>query len=149
MSTTSAAPPRRPASCYARYRAAARRFEAAGAAIFAAGLACNAAFKEFARWPGPLAMGIGVCVWALGAASLRPHNEVKAFAMQCLECPDAEHAQGLLDALEARKKVRLTPASSRLVGKAVLAYACAESADRELAERLAKAVSDRVANKPF
>ncbi len=140
---------REPSAFYRRYRAAARKFEAAGAAMCAAGLAYNVAFSEFARWPGLVAAGTGICVFALGAASLRPHNAVKSFALQCLEHPDSEHARGLLDALEARKKIRLTAASSQLLGKAILAYACAESADKELAERLAKAMREHVAGKVF
>ena len=65
---------RNEAESYKRYRAMSRRFELIGAAIFAAGVLCYAAFGNYVKWPG-LALGFaGFCAAALGAAALRPHK---------------------------------------------------------------------------
>lgn len=132
------------AECYRRYRAAARRFELAGAALLAAGALCYAAFGDSIKWPGVALGGFGLCVFALGAASLRPHNAVKSFALQCMRNPNEEYARGLLDALTAERRIRLTMRSIRMVEGAVITYARTENADKELAERLAAAMHERV-----
>ncbi len=135
-------------SYYKRYRTAARRFEAAGAALFAAGAACHAALGASAKWPG-LLLGAGVCVFALGAASLSPRNVIKSFAFRCAHEPNAEYAEGLLAALTAQKKIRLTARSINVVESAVLAYACSPGADKELAKTLNCALHERVVKKPL
>ncbi len=137
------------ASCYKRYRKAALRFEMAGAALLAAGVLLHAAFGASVRWPGLLTGGVGLCVLALGAASLRPHNVIKSFALQCAQHPNEEYARGLLDALTAQKKIRLTARSIRMAESAVLAYACSEGADKELAKTLNCALHERVVKKMF
>lgn len=140
---------RNEAESYKRYRAMSRRFELIGAAIFAAGVLCYAAFGNYVKWPG-LALGfIGFCAAALGAAALRPHNVIKSFALQCMQNPTRDVAEGLLNALEAQRKVRLTAASLQMIEKAVLVYACSANADKALAERMAQALGDRVVKKKF
>ena len=84
------------AECYTRYRATARRFELFGAAILAAGVLCYTAFGDSVKWPGVALGAVGLCAFALGAASLRPHNVVKSFALQCMQNPNEEYARGLL-----------------------------------------------------
>lgn len=125
------------AECYTRYRATARRFELAGAALLAAGVLCYMAFGDSVKWPGV----------ALGAASLRPHNAVKSFALQCMQNPNEEYARGLLDAITAERRIRLTMRSIRMVEGAVITYAHTENADKELAERLAAAMHEHLVKK--
>lgn len=135
------------AECYTRYRATARRFELAGAALLAAGVLCYMAFGDSVKWPGVALGGFGLCVFALGAASLRPHNVVKSFALQCMQNPNEEYARGLLDAITAERRIRLTMRSIRMVEGAVITYAHAENADKELAERLAAAMHEHLVKK--
>ena len=78
------------AECYTRYRATARRFELFGAAILAAGVLCYTAFGDSVKWPGVALGAVGLCAFALGAASLRPHNVVKYFARQGMQYPNEE-----------------------------------------------------------
>ena len=140
---------RQEAQCYARYRATARRFEIAGAAILAAGVLCHMAFGESVKWPGLALGGLGLCVLALGAASLRPHNVVKSFAIQCVQNPTEEYAHGLLNALTAERRLPLTARSIRMVESAIVVYARTENVNKELAERLAAALHERVVKKRF
>lgn len=135
------------AECYTRYRATARRFELAGAALLAAGVICYMAFGDYVKWPGVALGGIGLCVFALGAASLRPHNVVKSFALQCMQNPNEEYARGLLDAITSERRIRLTMRSIRMVEGAVITYAHTENADKELAERLAAAMHEHLVKK--
>lgn len=135
------------AECYTRYRATARRFELAGAALLAAGVLCYMAFGDSVKWPGVALGGFGLCVFALGAASLRPHNAVKSFALQCMQNPNEEYARGLLDAITAERRIRLTMRSIRMVEGAVITYAHTENADKELAERLAAAMHEHLVKK--
>ena len=107
------------AECYTRYRATARRFELFGAAILAAGVLCYTAFGDSVKWPGVALGAVGLCAFALGAASLRPHNVVKSFALQCMQNPNEEYARGLLNALTAERRIRLTMRSIRMVEGAV------------------------------
>ena len=137
------------AECYTRYRATARRFELAGAAIFAAGVLCYMAFGDSVKWPGLVLGCVGLCALALGAASLRPHNVVKSFALQCMQNPNEEYAHGLLNALTAERKIRLTMRSIRMVESAVIVYARTENVNKELAERLAAALHEHVVKKTF
>ena len=106
---------RNEAECYTRYRATARRFELFGAAILAAGVLCYTAFGDSVKWPGVALGAVGLCAFALGAASLRPHNVVKSFALQCMQNPNEEYARGLLNALTAERRIRLTMRSIRMV----------------------------------
>ncbi len=135
------------AECYTRYRATARRFELAGAALLAAGVLCCMAFSDSVKWPGVALGGFGLCAFALGAASLRPHNVVKSFALQCMQNPNEEYASGLLDAITAERRIRLTMRSIRMVEGAVITYAHTENADKELAERLAAAMHEHLVKK--
>lgn len=140
---------RNEAECYTRYRATARRFEIAGAAILAAGVLCHTALGESVKWPGLVLGGLGLCALALGAASLRPHNVVKSFAIQCVQNPSEEYAHGLLNALTAERRLPLTARSIRMVESAVIVYARSENVNKELAERLAAALHERVVKKRF
>lgn len=135
------------AECYTRYRAAARRFELAGAALLACGVLCCTAFGDYVKWPGAALGGLGLCVLALGAASLRPHNIVKAFALQCMQNPNEEYARGLLSAVTSERRIRLTMRSIRMVEGAVMAYAHTENADKELAGRLVAAMHEHLVKK--
>ena len=141
------------AECYTRYRATARRFELFGAAILAAGVLCYTAFGDSVKWPGVALGAVGLCAFALGAASLRPHNVVKSFALQCMQNPNEEYARGLLNALTAERRIRLTMRltmrSIRMVEGAVITYARTENVDKELAERLAAALHEHVVKKTF
>ena len=92
------------AECYTRYRATARRFELFGAATLAAGVLCYTAFGDSVKWPGVALGAVGLCAFALGAASLRPHNAVKSFALQCMQNPNEEYAR--------RTPTKNTPAAS-------------------------------------
>lgn len=137
------------AQCYTRYRATARRFELAGAGIFVAGALCYMAFGDSVKWPGVVLGVIGLCAFALGAASLRPHNVVKSFALQCMQNPNEEYAHGLLNALTAERRIHLTMRSIRMVEGAVITYARTENVNKELAERLAAALHEHVVKKAF
>ena len=147
------------AECYTRYRATARRFELFGAAILAAGVLCYTAlaagvlcytaFGDSVKWPGVALGAVGLCAFALGAASLRPHNVVKSFALQCMQNPNEEYARGLLNALTAERRIRLTMRSIRMVEGAVITYARTENVNKELAERLAAALHEHVVKKTF
>ena len=66
-----------------------------------------------------------------------------------MQNPTRDVAEGLLNALEAQRKVRLTAASLQMIEKAVLVYACSANADKALAERMAQALGDRVVKKTF
>lgn len=140
---------RNEAQCYTRYRAMSRRFEFVGAAIFAAGLLGYQIFGASVKWPWLTLCFAGFCAAALGAAALRPHNVIKSFALQCMQNPTRELAEGLLNSLEAQRKVRLTAASIQMIEKAVLVYGCSADVDKALAERLAQALGDRVVKKTF
>lgn len=136
-------------SYYKRYCGAARRFELAGGLIAAAGLLARLAAGSSMNTVGLLLVLVGLCVFALGAASLRPHNAVKSFARECIQQPSDAFAQGLLDALEATPKLALVSSSLDLVTQAVELYAQFEDSDPELARRLQQAVEHRIVRKKF
>ena len=121
------------AECYTRYRATARRFELFGAAILAAGVLCYTAFGDSVKWPGVALGAVGLC----------------AFALQCMQNPNEEYARGLLNALTAERRIRLTMRSIRMVEGAVITYARTENVNKELAERLAAALHEHVVKKTF
>lgn len=136
-------------SYYKRYRGAARRFELAGGLIAAAGLLIRLAAGSSMNTVCLLLVMIGLCVFALGAASLCPHNAVKSFARECVQQPSDAFAQGLLDALEATPKLALVASSMDLVNQAVELYSQFEDADPELAKRLQQAAESRIIRKKF
>ena len=57
--------------------------------------------------------------------------------------------RGLLNALTAERRIRLTMRSIRMVEGAVITYARTENVDKELAERLAAALHEHVVKKTF
>ena len=66
-----------------------------------------------------------------------------------MQNPNEEYARGLLNALTAERRIRLTMRSIRMVEGAVITYARTENVDKELAERLAAALHERVVKKTF
>lgn len=134
---------------FARYKAAARKVQMTGLAVFAAGALLRVALGARLEWPGLLVGGIGVCIIMAGVACTRPHNVIKTFASLCARDPSREHALCLLSALTAKRKVRMTAASISAIEQAIVAYARTDGADKELAEQLAAALRDHVARKMF
>lgn len=133
----------------ARYRAAVRRIQKIGLAVFAAGALLRFALGAQLEWPGLLVGGIGVCIIMAGVACLRPHNVIKTFASLCLREPSKDNALCLLSALEAKKKVRMTATSISSIEQAIVAYASTDDVDKELAEKLAAALNSHVVRKMF
>lgn len=136
-------------SYYKRYCGAARRFELIGGLIAAVGIVLRLIVGVGMNSFGLLLVMIGLCVFAIGAASLRPNNAVKSFARQCVQQPTDEFAQGLLDALESTPKLPLVASSIDLVHNAVDLYTQFDDADPQLAARLKEAVENRIVTKRF
>ena len=87
---------------------------------------------------------IGAVILALGGSSIRPHNQVKAFAVQLYRSPIREVAEATLAALQAAKTVRLTPRHHAIVTAAVEGYSAAPDSDPELAAQLSAAAEQYV-----
>ena len=85
----------------------------------------------------------------IGGSSLRPHNLVKAFAQQCAREPCHEIAQGLLEAIESDRKIRLVQKSIDSVDFAIEVYECLDDADPELIRKLREAKEQHIAKKVF
>ena len=134
-------------SYFQRYRSTALRFEIIGGALLVAGLLINTMFSGPALIPSLLLVAVGGGMFVLGGSSRKPHNIVKAFARQLLQTPSDEFAQGLLEALELRPKLRLLASSIQVVQAAVELYASSDEADPELAEQLQQALATRVVKK--
>ena len=134
---------------FARYKAAARKVQMIGLAIFAAGALLRVALGAQLEWPGLLVGGIGVCIIMAGVACLRPHNVVKTFASLCSRDPSRENALCLLKALTAKRKIRMTATSISAIEQAIVAYARTDDVDKELAEQLAAALHDHIVRKMF
>ena len=136
-------------SYYKRYCGAARRFGLVGGLIAVAGLLIRFVAGSGISTLGLLLVLVGLCVFALGAASLQPHNAVKSFARECIQQPSDAFAQGLLDALESTPKLALVASSADLVTQAVELYSRFEDADPVLAKRLQQAAANRIVRKKF
>lgn len=136
-------------SYYQRYCSAAKRFEFIGAAILIAGILLNAAIGASVLVVTWICAAVGACLLIIGGSSLRPHNIIKSFAQQCIENPSNAFAQGLLDALEAEKKVQLVSASIAMVEQAVTLYEQFDDSDPVLAQKLRQAFENRVVKKAF
>lgn len=136
-------------SYYKRYCGAARRFELVGGLIAAIGILLRLLVGTSMNSFGLLLVLAGLCVFAIGAASLRPNNAVKSFARQCIQEPSDAFAQGLLDALESAPKLPLVASSIDLVQNAVELYSQFEDADPELARKLRQAMDHRIIRKRF
>ena len=87
---------------------------------------------------------IGAVILALGGSSIRPHNQVKAFAVQLYRSPIREVAEAALAALRAAKTVRLTPRHHAIVTAAVEGYSAAPDSAPELAAQLSAAAEQYV-----
>ena len=88
----------------------------------------------------PLAL-IGAAVLLYGGGSLRPHNQIKAFAAQLTRTGDRAFAEGLLDALTKNKSVSVTKRTQNMVGTAILSYGAEPGADPELVKKLDSAAA--------
>ncbi len=137
-------------SYYERYRGSARRFAVVGVAGLAAGgLSLAASGGGIVQALGLIVVLIGAVTLALGGSSLLPHNAVRAFARQCVQTPGREIAQGLLDALTARKKIRVASSGIFMVDQALARYAQTEDADEALLEKLREARKNNLVEKRF
>ena len=84
---------------------------------------------------------IGAVILALGASSIRPQNQVKAFAAQLTRTGDRAFAEGLLDALTKNRSVSVTKRTQNMVGTAILSYGAEPGADPELVKKLDSAAA--------
>lgn len=141
--------PNQDASYYNRYRGAARRFELIGGALLLIAIILNLATGNRLFTVALLVAAAGAFLLVIGGSSLRPHNLVKAFAQQCAREPGHEIAQGLLDAMESDKKIRLVQRSINEVEMAIGIYEQLEDADPELIRQLHAAKEAHIAKKAF
>lgn len=137
------------ASYYERYRGAARRFELIGGALLVIAIVLNLATGNRLFTVTLLVAAVGAFLLIIGGSSLRPHNLVKAFAQQCAREPGHEIAQGLLDAIESDKKIRLVQKSINEVEMAIGIYEQLEDSDPELIRKLHEATQSHIAKKAF
>lgn len=137
------------ASYYERYRGAARRFELIGGALLVIAIVLNLATGNRLFTVTLLVAAVGAFLLIIGGSSLRPHNLVKAFAQQCAREPGHEIAQGLLDAIESDKKIRLVQKSINEVEMAIGIYEQLEDSDPELIRKLREAEQSHIAKKAF
>ena len=82
---------------------------------------------------------LGAIILMLGASSLRPQNQIKAFAVQLFRNPVREMAEGLLAALLVCRPGRLAPRAFDIMHNAIESYCSSPNADPELAGRLSAA----------
>lgn len=136
-------------SYYQRYRTAAIRFEMIGGVLMLLGVGMNFLLHTSLSAVSLIFAGPGAFLLIIGGSSLRPHNLIKAFAQQCSREPCKESAQGLLDALESVKSVRLLKSSIQTVLMAVEIYSTTEDADPELVDQLQVAIENRITQKSF
>lgn len=136
-------------SYYQRYRTAAIRFEVIGAALLLIGIGMNFVLHTSLSAVSLIFAGPGAFLLIIGGSSLRPHNLIKAFAQQCSREPCKESAQGLLEALESVKSVRLLKNSIQTIHLAVEIYSTSENADPKLIQQLQDAMEKRIIQKSF
>lgn len=141
--------PDQDASYYNRYRGAAIRFELIGGALLLIAIILNLATSSRFFTAALLVAAVGAFLLVIGGSSLRPHNLVKAFAQQCAREPGHEIAQGLLDAMQSDKKIRLVQKSINEVEMAIGIYEQMEDADPELIGKLRDAKETHIAKKAF
>ncbi len=135
-------------SYYQRYLKSARKFAIVGAVGTAAGLLVLMTATEPLRTAGLVVFLIGALASALGGSSMLPHNAVRAFARQCAQNPSREAAEGLIEALNSRRKIRLS--SRSLVILAQAAAGCQHLEDGEaLSEKIQQACKDHIVRKSF
>lgn len=137
------------ASYFSRYRAAAIRFEIIGGALLLIAIVLNLIAGKTLLTVSLLLAAIGAFLLIIGGSSLRPHNLVKAFAQQCAREPCNEIAQGLLEAIECDRKIRLVQKSIDSVDFAIEVYECLDGADPELIRKLREAKEQHIVKKAF
>ena len=137
------------ASYFSRYRAAAIRFEIIGGVLLLVAIVLNLLVGNSLLPVSLLLAAFGAFLLIIGGSSLLPHNLVKAFAQQCAREPGHEIAQGLLDAIESDKKIRLVQKSIDSVDFAIEVYECLDDADPELIRKLREAKETHIAKKAF
>lgn len=86
--------------------------------------------------PGVL---IGIAILLIGVTSLRPQNQVKAFAVHLYQKPSREAAEAVLAALHSSRGVRLGSRHYAIVTSAIESYCSAPDSDPLLAEKLSAA----------
>ena len=129
---------------YKNYLKTCRLLELAGGVILIGTILLNEFLHlETRGFVIPAAL-IGAVILALGGSSIRPHNQVKAFAIQLYRRPIREVAEAALAALRAAKTVRLTPRHHAIVTAAIEAYSAAPDSDPELAAQLSAAAEQYV-----
>ena len=136
-------------SYFNRYRAAAIRFEVIGGALLLVAIVLNLLAGNSLITISLFLAAIGAFLLIIGGASTRPHNLVKAFAQQCAREPGHEIAQGLLDAMQSEKKIRLVQKSIDDVTFAIEVYECLDDANPELVRQLREALDTHIAKKSF
>lgn len=136
-------------SYYSRYRAAALRFEIIGGTLLLISIVLNLLTGRSTLPVSLLLAATGAFLLIIGGASLRPHNLVKAFAQQCAQEPCHEVAQGLLEAMQSDKKIRLVQKSIDSVTFAIEVYECLDDADPELIRQLRETMDTHIAKKSF
>lgn len=134
---------------YERYRAAATRFELIGGVLLGAGILLDYASGQALRTPAILFACIGAVLLLIGGSSLRPHNQIKAFAQQCTADPCNEMAEGLLQAIEQEKTVPLVQKSLDSVQLAIETYSGVIDVDETLLARLREASAAHLKRKRF
>ena len=137
------------ASYFSRYRAAAIRFEIIGGVLLLVAIVLNLLIGNSLLPVSLLLAAFGAFLLIIGGSSLLPHNLVKAVAQQCAREPGHEIAQGLLDAIESDKKIRLVQKSIDSVDFAIEVYECLDDADPELIRKLREAKETHIAKKAF
>lgn len=137
------------ASYFSRYRAAAIRFEIIGGVLLVVAILLNLLLGKALLTLSLLLAAVGAFLLIIGGASLRPHNLVKAFAQQCAREPCHQIAQGLLEAMQSDKKIRLVQKSIDSVDFAIEVYECLDDADPELLRQLREARETHIAKKAF
>lgn len=136
-------------SYFSRYRAAALRFEVIGGVLLLAAIVLNLVSGQTTLPVSLLLAATGAFLLIIGGSSLRPHNLVKAFAQQCAQEPCHEVAQGLLEAMQSDKKIRLVQKSIDSVTFAIEVYECLDDADPELIRQLRETMDTHIAKKSF
>ena len=134
---------------YERYRAAATRFELIGGVLLGAGVLLDYASGQALRSLAILLACIGAILLLIGGSSLRPHNQIKAFAQQCAADPCDDMAKGLLQALEQEKTVPLMQKNLDSVQLAIEIYSGVVDADETLITRLREAAATHLKRKRF
>lgn len=129
---------------YRNYLKTCRTFELTGGVLLIGSILLNEFLHLETRGIVIPAALIGVVLLAIGGSSIRPHNQVKAFAGQLYRNPVREIAEAMLAVLQSGKTVRLTPRHYAMVAAAIQSYVSAPDSDPELAAQLSAAAEQYV-----